>query len=95
MTSKYQPLAVYLAAQPGDTVTLTFAEVEAVIGAPLPPSADVYHSWWSSTLSYRPQVRAWRGVGWRVQHVALRTHTVTFARGLGTEGWTELVERCR
>jgi len=36
---KYQPLADYLAAHPADEVTLTFAQIEAILGAPLPSSA--------------------------------------------------------
>jgi hypothetical protein len=36
---KYQPLAAYLAALTVAAVRLTFPEIEAIIGAPLPVTA--------------------------------------------------------
>ena len=36
---KYDPLTAYLADLPTDEATLTFAEIEQLVGAPLPPSA--------------------------------------------------------
>jgi len=34
--SKYEPLVSYIAAQTDRAVTLSFAEIEAIIGSPLP-----------------------------------------------------------
>ena len=65
MPAKYAPLACYLAAQPGDRVTLTLAEIEAIIGAPLPPGAR-RRRWWRLTpgpTGLRPLVQA---VGWQL-----------------------------
>ncbi len=80
---KYDPLAVYLAEHPADAVTLTFAEIEQVVRAPLPPSAWLA-SFWSATaqaLVARPWLRA----GWRVRRADLRgaMPTVTFVRLVG------------
>ena len=75
--AKYHLLARHLAADPGDAVTLTFAEVEALLGAPLPRSAYA-RSWWSAGQPSR--ARVWRGVGWRVQRMNPARHTVTFVR---------------
>jgi hypothetical protein len=36
---KYDPRTAYLAGLAGDEVTLTFAEIERLVDAPLPPSA--------------------------------------------------------
>jgi hypothetical protein len=79
---KYAPLAAYLAAQPGDRVMLTFAELEAILGAALPPSART-PPWWANTRLASAQGRAWLGAGWRVARVDLRDEppAVTFARG--------------
>ena len=50
MPSRYQPLAAYLAGLPPETtrVTLSFPEIEAILGEPLPPSAAIVR-WWSNT----------------------------------------------
>ena len=77
---KYDPLTRYLAALTVDEVTLTFPEIEAIIGAPLPASASL-SSFWPRTareLVARPWVRA----GWQVAraHLHSATPAVTFAR---------------
>ncbi len=86
MPSKYGPLMKYLAAQPGDRVTLTLAEIEAVIGAPLPAGAR-RRDWWTSRPSrtaLRPVVQA---AGWRIVLDGFwgREPVVTFVRN-GAEG---------
>ena len=71
--TKYQPLAAYLAGLPPgtDTVTLTFPEIEALLGAPLPYAARRAGFWanprreWAAT----PQARAWLSAGWRMAGV--------------------------
>ncbi len=81
MPSKYGPLMNYLAAQPGDRVTLTLAEIEAIIGVPLPPRAR-QRGWWvggQPRVTPRQHVRE---AGW---HIVLdgfwgRTPAVTFVR---------------
>jgi hypothetical protein len=78
--SRYHPLTRYLAGLTADEVTLTFAEIEAIIGAPLPAAARV-RSWWANTRAFG-QGRAWLGASWRVARASLRPvpPTVTFAR---------------
>jgi hypothetical protein len=86
--SKYVPLTAYLRAQPPEvsSVTLTLAEVEAIIGAPLPRSAvTAGRSWWTNA-PVQPQSRAWRSAGWVVAALQRRgggpppLWTVTFTR---------------
>ncbi len=81
MPAKYAPLARYLAAQSGDRVTLTLAEIEAIIGASLPAGVR-QRQWWVSTparRTLRPLVQA---AGWRMALDGFwgRTPTVTFVR---------------
>jgi hypothetical protein len=62
---KYMPLIRYLEALTEDDVRLTFAEIEAIIGASLPASAwrsTFWTSWPPRVLGGGPQ-RAWGG-GW-------------------------------
>jgi hypothetical protein len=43
----YALLAAHLAAQPGPRITLSFAEVEAIIGGLLPLIARLHRAWWA------------------------------------------------
>ena len=81
MPAKYAPLARYLVAQPGDRVTLTLAQIEAIIDAPLPPRAQ-QASFWTSTRWGDGPTWAWRNVGWRVaeRRYQYPTWVVSFVR---------------
>ena len=81
MPSKYDLLVRYLAAQPGDRVTLTLAEVEAIIGGPLPTGAR-RRDWWHSTPGRSAMGPVVHAAGWRVRLDAFwgRTPVVTFVR---------------
>ncbi len=63
--SKYQPLFDLLAAATGDEITLTYREIGATIGAPLPPSAVLSSGWWTATRL--GHVAGWRAIGWRAR----------------------------
>jgi len=76
---KYAPLTRYLRDQRGERLVLTFAEIEALIAAPLPAAAS-RSTWWSRPL-YWGQGRSWRGAGWRVASVDIPERRVTFVRG--------------
>ena len=80
-SSKYQPLADHLAAQPGDEVTLSFAEIMAILGAALPASAYV-RAWWTGRSPNSVRTQGWRQVGWEVTAVTRREREwwVTFRR---------------
>ena len=83
---KYDPLIAYLAAFAAGEVTLTFAEIEAIIEAPLPPSAR-RAAFWGNTTEQVVQP-PWRQAGWRVRRTDLHadTRTVTFVREAPTDG---------
>jgi len=63
MPSKYEPLELHLKSVPAATseVTLTFKQVDSILGTPLPRSAYVHREWWSNQtdVDSRPQARAW------------------------------------
>jgi hypothetical protein len=77
---KYQPLARWLGAQRETTVTLTFSEVEAILGTRLPASAWIRPSWWQYQYTAHPHIQGWRSVGWEVVHVDRPRREVTFVR---------------
>ncbi len=80
MASVYQPLGAYLARQPGSTHTLTFREVEAILGQPLPSSAYARRDWWTNDPGHSQADYGWLAAGWRVDTVDRRRQAVTFRK---------------
>ena len=81
MAEDYQPLANELERQSTSTVTLTLAEIEAIIGVLLPPRAR-QRGWWvggQPRVTPRQHVRE---AGWRIVLDGFwgRTPVVTFVR---------------
>ena len=78
--SKYGPLRQHLASASGNEVTMSFSDLDALVGG-LPASARRYSAWWSNEKEGRHvQARAWADAGWRVEHVNLRAERVRFVR---------------
>jgi len=75
--AKYYPLYEYLHRLSQDEpVTFTFDQLEAIIGASLPPSARTSRAWWAN--SDTPQGRSWQEAGWLVDAVAVDESWVVF-----------------
>jgi hypothetical protein len=49
VSSEYVSLHKYLANRHADSVVLTFAQLEDLMGCPLPDSARAQQEWWAST----------------------------------------------
>ena len=62
--SKYDPLTKRLASQKGGEWKASFAELEKLLGAPLPKTARTGKAWWKSDAA-TPQAKAW--AGWRAE----------------------------
>lgn len=77
--SKYQPLADHLAGLAADEWRASFAEVEAVLGFPLPKTALSSDGWWTDEDD-KSHKRAWVGAGWRVTDLDRREGKVVFGR---------------
>lgn len=78
--SKYAPLRRRLESEPGPTLEVTFAEVDAIVGG-LPASARRHSAWWSNEEEgTHVQARAWMHAGWRVEAVDRRGERVRFVR---------------
>ena len=52
--TKYEPLTHYLEQQSG-SVTMTYSEIEKILGQQLPPSASEYQEWWGNDDETHPQ----------------------------------------
>ena len=76
--SKYYPLFNYLQQQPDtDLLELSFAEIQAILGRPLPPSAQTMRAWWANA-SRTAQAISWQEAGWLVDSVDFETQLVIF-----------------
>jgi len=81
--SKYDPLRKFLQSRQTDQLPLTFAEIEQVLGFPLPHSARAGPSWWSNNTGSHVGVRAWRDAGWKASRVDVAGERITFVRATG------------
>ena len=63
---KYSNLTAYLLKQHGRDVTLSFSEIEAIIGDPLPAKSKERSEFWANQVAgLRPQRDAWRNAGYK------------------------------
>lgn len=51
MSSKFQPLTDFLASAPAGDVTLSFSQIESIVG-PLPKSARDYDAYWNESPTH-------------------------------------------
>ena len=68
---KYEPLKQFLQKENtkiGSSMTLTFEEIEKIIGDSLPKSASVYDEWWENSYTHS-QAKAWRSAGYKTVDV--------------------------
>ena len=77
---KYRPLFDHLRRSGQDEVTLTFAEIEAVLSGSLPNSARSSRGWWSNRGGGGLQSQAWMKAGYHVVELDLGQERVTFRK---------------
>lgn len=87
--TKYHPLFEHLLFNGHGQVTMTFAEIEGVLDARLPPSARSREEWWSNSPNGHSQARAWMRAGYETSQIDLAGQKVTFT----LEGWPEGYQR--
>jgi hypothetical protein len=78
--AKYDALGAYLKRQPGDRVPITFAEIEKVIGAKLPPSARKHRPWWSNNPDNSVMTKVWLDAGFESEQVDMPERKLVFRR---------------
>ena len=73
MKPSYKSLEKFLKATPQHVqkITLSFEQVEMIVGAPLPTSHLTHRQWWENQadIARRPQARAWTNAGFQVDKV--------------------------
>ena len=91
MGSKYEPLAALLSRASVERLTLSFAQIEQIIGSTLPPSAHPSHQsfrmWWQNSYSGDTQhvqaVNGWHAAGWDVETLDISVSSVIFRKAIG------------
>ena len=83
--SKYEPLTTFLADQWTEEVPMTFAEIEAIIGARLPNSKQ-YPAWWSNNPDNNVMTQAWLAAGYRTERVDIGGEKLVFRKEKASAG---------
>ena len=78
--SKYEPLGEYLKKQNKELVPLTFAEIERITGAKLPPSASKHRPWWSNNPDNSVMTKVWLDAGYESEQVDMAKRKLVFRR---------------
>jgi hypothetical protein len=77
--TKYAPLTTWLLSFDGDRVTLTFAQIEEMLGSALPASSHIHEAHWRGSTPGRPGA-AIAAAGWGVERVDQMGQTVTLTK---------------
>jgi hypothetical protein len=80
MVSKYDPLGHYLKTRAASEVAMSFADIEKVIGGPLPPKAVNHPAWWSNNTSNNTMTKVWLDAGYRTERVDVSARKLIFRR---------------
>ncbi len=79
--SKYDPLLQYLARSDKGVITLSFAQIEDLLGTSLPPSARCHHAWWANQqVEGHVQSNSWMDAGFRAENLDLNGRKVSFRK---------------
>jgi len=60
--------------------SVSFPELETVLGFGLPASARIHRSWWDNQKRSDSHSMAWQAAGWKVREVDLDAETIVFER---------------
>lgn len=79
--TKYEPLKGYLKFRAAftDSVKLSFAQIDGIIGDNLPMEAYRSENWWAN-LTNTAHARAWLEAGWKTSEVNLKEGYVVFRK---------------
>ena len=90
--SKYEPLQTYLRERGSDTIPMSFAEIEKVLGFPLPKS-QMYAAWWSNNPTNNVMTNEWLAAGYRTEQVDIEGRKLVFRRSEEPTSTTSRVAR--
>lgn len=77
--SSYAAIGAHLKEANGNDATLSFDQIQEIIGRELPASAHRHRAWWANTDTHS-QALTWLAAGWKVETADLDAKEVTFVR---------------
>lgn len=77
--SKFENLSAFFAEMKRDSITLTFSEIEKILGFRLSPSAREVKQYWSNSDSHSI-AQCWLRYGYKTYAVDLAKETVSFRK---------------
>src|SRR6185436_4093498 len=77
--TKYERLGTFLRNKGGELVSMTFAEIERVVGTKLPKSQK-HQAWWSNSTSNNVMTQVWLDAGYRTEQVDVTGRKLVFRR---------------
>src|SRR5437870_11270611 len=77
---KYEPLAKFLRHQRVSEVSLTFVEIEEILGVKLPPKAQHQRAWWSNNPNNNVMTKVWLAAGFESAQVDIEGRKLVFRR---------------
>ena len=75
---KYERLGKYLNGLKEKEVTLTFEQIEYILGFQLPSSARQYPAWWANDKTHSHAVNGWLNCGWQSRNLKFSEKIVQF-----------------
>ena len=78
--SKYAALETYLLESGQEVVSMTFGDIEKIIGADLPPSAFKHRPWWSNNPSNSVITNSWLKAGYKTENVDMAGEKLVFVK---------------
>lgn len=76
-TAKYIGLTRYLRQEKRPRITLSFKEIESIVGFKLPESAYIHQPFWANTSSHSVAY-SWMQVGYMARSLDLENQKITF-----------------
>jgi hypothetical protein len=80
--SKYEQLGRYLSRQKQSHLSMTFGEIERIVGRNLPPSKK-HRAWWSNNPNNNVMTRQWLTAGYETAAVDVVSERLVFRRVVG------------
>ncbi len=79
MKSKYASFSEFLSSYNGDSLRISFKEIEKIINSKLPNTAYVHDEWWANTY-YQPFMKAILKSGWKQRKIERFIEFVEFEK---------------
>lgn len=80
--TKYEPLGKFLSGQSRERIPMTFAEIERLLNAKLPPSKQ-HRAWWSNNPTNNVMTMQWLEAGYETESVDIAGEKLVFRRVKG------------